>query len=145
MANTFTEKVLNFLKEDRTAFKKVTTAIGQAIKQEVAENKKSGKPSFHILEGTVYRHDNGRYEFIPSNTMKEILEGDSLISPILVVEESRFLELLRLSMYELSEPQIQKEAKEKEDIEIAKAHEEAKKELNSKLDAEKKKKEEETW
>ena len=38
MANTFTEKVLNFLKDDRSTLKKVTTAIGQAIRQEVAEN-----------------------------------------------------------------------------------------------------------
>lgn len=145
MANTFTEKVLNFLKDDRSTLKKVTTAIGQAIRQEVAENKLAGKRSFHLLEGTVYQHENGKYEFLPSATLRQILEGDTILSPILQVEETRFLELLRLAMYELSEPQVQKEAMIKEAAEIEKARELARAELERKKLAEEEKRRKEGW
>ena len=145
MAGTFSDKVLNFLKEDRAALKKVATAVGQAIRQEIAENKKAGKQSFHVMEGTVYKHKNGRYEFIPNKTLQAILDGDSLVAPILQVEESRFLELLKLSMYELAEPEIKQAAEEKEKADIAKSRKQAEEAEEARILAEQERKKKEGW
>ena len=93
----------------------------------------------------MYQHENGKYEFLPSATLRQILEGDTILSPILQVEETRFLELLRLAMYELSEPQVQKEAMIKEAAEIEKARELARAELERKKLAEEEKRHKEGW
>ncbi|MCM1322999.1 MAG: hypothetical protein NC218_02335 [Acetobacter sp.] len=147
MANQFMEKVLGFLKpEDKRALDRLVQAIGRAIKQEIAENKKTGKRSFHLLEGTVFQHNNGKYEFIPSKSLYAMLQGDPT-AVILKTEESRFLELLRLALAELAEPEVEAAKRKKEEEQMKKDQEQARKEALERqiMEEEMKKRDKEGW
>ena len=101
MEQKFVDRVMKDLKlskpitDGKEMLARVYTAVLRAVQYEERQN--DGK-AFHLLEGTVRKY-KGVYIFTPNKQLKHLFETQE--KPyMLKIQESRFLELLKMALTE---------------------------------------------
>ena len=94
---TYIEKVVAFSGEDKIQLNKFYRAVLKATQYFAFQ---SEGQEFYLLEGKVKKTSKGRYIFTPNAHLAEMLEKKGCPA-LLKLEESRFIELVKLALSDL--------------------------------------------
>lgn len=90
----FTDKLIQWAGGDREAVNRLYRAVMAAVQYDAFAHEGE---KFRLLEGTVKKTSNGKYQFFPNEHFKSMLETGK-VPKTLKIEEGRLLELIKLAL-----------------------------------------------